>query len=1166
MEEVWCITSDWQLDSAPPFDRKIEGSSLRFQDSVDQVYRVFEDAKKRGATHLKFLGDATEHKTANSLERTTLAKMFYAADYDFEIDAIPGNHDGSLYQVSSSTLEPMGILLPRMNYYDVFTFRGNADTGICQVFLPYLHGATEGEIAKLFVDFFEAEGKNWKEFYLFGHYGVTGCASGATNQILVKDLLGFDTIQAHRFKRIWMGHIHKHQWIKNAGFPGSTYSHDFGERLDQKGYILYRPASDKAEFVPIQQRYALKQVDYMSLDDDLFKDSAITSGDFEECIVKVVGYVPAPEDSGWPQTRDRLETLLTRDMGATAVFFEVERERVYRESRSTISTTQNIREAIQVYIKEQAAKLGIEDITDDVVAKAWSILDDQDAQRQQYSDVRLTSIRFKDLLSFREEVFLFEDGIHLIAALNGTGKSNALGGLYFAITGEAMTGVNMASMIRQGAKQAEVELIFSAGGSKFNLLRVLTMNPSRGNATQKIHLKENGIDIKDGGNKEAQDQAENLIGLDSLAFRNTVFFVQDDPKNIVVVPARERKEAVMACLRMSMLGSSWEQVGKLIAIENQRLSILKTKKETLDAITFDASAEDLEKEKFLKEVEAADLENKKNQGDAAIRGLEKSINEKNAAYLVLSQTYAQKNDVSTRPKTLADVWEINKARFESDLANLRKARDKSTELIATWTTEIATKETESKDALEKMEALKTGEREGFLKQIRANNATYDEERDALYEHKSSLNVKTQKVLELNAFAGMGKCPTCGQNTEHLHASGNDQRQVLNNEIHNLREHIAVKDASQKALMTATAAIQVQADAILEKENAFAAVSMQARGRIETLRAIISREETTKAETISTGKTTKAESVRQEAGFNETYAAAQVAAAAAQVEINELMEKLSASSNEIKSLEASKGALGVAIRACIEQQSPLRARLAVIANQLAQIATIAAEKKDIDYQWNKAAKDLRILEPLRKVFSPEGIQAALIESARPDLERRINHYLSALRVTKFRIQIETQSESESTGNIKETFDFLVDNGALPMLDVRSYSGGERRLMNIAIHLALTDLVLDRSGIGFPFFALDEVYDGLDDEKCRALTGLIFGLRAVTILVVCHIKEVASEYDSIIEGSYTKEGGTKFRKKSAASRGSDGIRAELAAGSEAKADQRGNKGTGAKRRSK
>lgn len=1161
MGQLWAITGDWQLDSNPPFDRKIDGRSLRFDDSVEQVRRLLRHSKEQGATHLKFLGDATEHKNADNLERTTLSHLFMEASEIFPqgIDAIPGNHDGSLYALTSSTLEPIGILLDKVKYYDTFSWC--ADGLRCYVFLPYLHGVTEGAIAKLFEDFFDENGGSFKEFYLFGHYGIQGVKSGASNQLLVKDLLALETIQAHRFKRIWMGHIHKHQWIKNAGFPGSTYSHDYGERLDKKGYILYSPDNDYQEFIPLQQKHRLMQVDYMQLDDELYVDTSISSEIYKDAIVKLVGYVPSQEDAAWPNIEKMFVNLLTKKMGAVAVFPEVERERIYRESRSTVSTAQSLKEALQVYIHENAESLGISDI-DAVTARGWEILEEQPEFRSQYSDVKLKSIRFINLLSFVDETFIFENGIHLISALNGTGKSNALGGLFLAITGEAMTGVNLAALVRQETNVGEVLLEFSAGGDNYDLRRVLTINKSKGNATQKVFLTCNGVDVKDGGNKEVQNKAEALIGLDSLAFRNTVFFVQDDPESIIYSPGRERKEVVMSVLRMATIGAAWETVGKLIKIENQRISILKTKKETLDAIVFDASREELEKERFVKEKERTDLTDQQRQGENAVASLDLALNESRVEYLQLFQEYSKKGDIHSRPKILAETWEVTKARYEKDLSDLRLRRDSSFNLIKVWTEEISLKDKEASETAQKMDLLKTGEREILLKEIRERNLAFDHERELIYEYRSQLNVKSQRLLELNAYAGMGNCPTCGQDTKHLHDQGIAARNTLENEIHNLREGLSKKDIAQKSFSVKTLEIQENAEQILEKENELSREVTRIRSRIESLRALISREEATNSETIATGKNTRADYSQQTVSFTESYQKALAEAAKAQLELERLTGVLAECKKNIETMESSREAILGAVRICVNKQGPLNVRIGVIESQLTQMDNILKEKREVEFAWMAAAKDLKILEPLRKVFSPEGIQAALIESARPDLERRINYYLSALRVSKFRIQIETQAESESSGNIKETFDLLVDNGALPMLDVRSYSGGEKNVIKIAIHLALSDLAFERSGIKFPFFALDEVYDGLDAEKCRALTGLIFNLSADIVLVVCHIASVAGEYDSVIEGSWTREDGTRFQKKALPQRGQDDV-VEQVQNTEAGKNKGGNKGKGIKR---
>lgn len=1127
--ELWAITGDWQVDSNPPFDTKKDGRSIRFEDCVAQVERALIIAKERKANRFFFLGDATEHKNANNLERTMLAHHFkYASSVFEENDGIPGNHDGSLYKLSSSTLEPVGVLLPNFKYHDRFTWR---DLGKerCGVFLPYLHGVSEADIAQLFKNFFGSVlSKDFKEFFLFGHYGVKGVTSGATNMVLEKDMLSLETIQAHRFKRIFMGHIHKAQTIKNAHWPGSTYSHDFGERHDVKGFILYDPDKDKVEFVELKPKHPLRQFDFLLWLDGQDSISHLA----KDAIIKLTGTVPAEMETTFPTIQRKVEAELTA-AGALGVYWEVERIRIAREKRSDVNTTQSFREMLQTYLKENQGKLNIEDAQfDGVLEKAWSLLESQPAFKAQFAHVQLVSVHFKDFLTFVDEKLPLTSGIHLISAENGTGKSNGLGGIYFAITGEAMTDVNLSALIRQGADKGEVTLAFRSGGDYYEIRRVISLNKSRGNATQKVHLTRNGEDIKDGGNQAAQDQTAALIGMDALAFRNTVFFVQDDPGNIIVLDGRGRKAAVMAILKMDIIGAAWELSGKLYQAENRKLEDLNVRRQTLAAISFEASAEQMEAELTSKQGSLASLRSQQASAQKQASDASASLRDLNDKRLGLSNRLAQNSDITARPNVLRLTWDSRKADFEKRLQDLRDKRDASDRSVAAWEKEIEEKKTAGAQAQSEGTRL---DLERAVPKQKADECSLalDNMQEEVHKLKADLHTALNKLAELNSFNGSDTCPTCQQSVKHIHLSNEEQRTALSARIEEIRKQINEKEGLVSAKRTERQGFFDAAEVLWDKVNECTSVFMRSQADANALRQSVEREAQLRVETVSNGKTLRAEFDRAIADFDQQLAQAEKDASAASDEFRTISEAMATATGEIMQAEKTKTAAETNARSLGEQQGPVQVRIGVLESQLNQLATITSEKAAVEEQWAKASTELVLLEPLRKVFSPEGIQAAILDSVRPDLERRINSYLTRLNISKFRILLDTQATSESTGKVKETFDFLIDSVTRPqdspMLDVRSYSGGEKQLMEVAIHMALSDVAFDRSGVRFPFFALDEVYDGLSYQNRRSLTKLIFELQADLILVVCHIEDVASEYDSIIEGSFSLEGGTKFNPK-------------------------------------
>jgi len=72
------------------------------------------------------------------------------------------------------------------------------------------------------------------------------------------------------------------------------------------------------------------------------------------------------------------------------------------------------------------------------------------------------------------------------------------------------------------------------------------------------------------------------------------------------------------------------------------------------------------------------------------------------------------------------------------------------------------------------------------------------------------------------------------------------------------------------------------------------------------------------------------------------------------------------------------------------------------------------------------------------------------------------------------------------------------------EYRGNSGGEKRRVDIAINMALQDLVTSRSNKSMDLIVYDEVFDGLDATGCEAVIELLQDKAKVfgTVLVVTH----------------------------------------------------------------
>jgi DNA repair exonuclease SbcCD ATPase subunit len=84
---------------------------------------------------------------------------------------------------------------------------------------------------------------------------------------------------------------------------------------------------------------------------------------------------------------------------------------------------------------------------------------------------------------------------------------------------------------------------------------------------------------------------------------------------------------------------------------------------------------------------------------------------------------------------------------------------------------------------------------------------------------------------------------------------------------------------------------------------------------------------------------------------------------------------------------------------------------------------------------------------------------------------------------FEIFKETKS-----GSIKEEVSANLSMDNEESVPVKSLSGGERATIDLAVDLAVIDMIEERTGKGLNIFILDEPFDGLDSickERCLAV---------------------------------------------------------------------------------
>lgn len=161
------------------------------------------------------------------------------------------------------------------------------------------------------------------------------------------------------------------------------------------------------------------------------------------------------------------------------------------------------------------------------------------------------------------------------------------------------------------------------------------------------------------------------------------------------------------------------------------------------------------------------------------------------------------------------------------------------------------------------------------------------------------------------------------------------------------------------------------------------------------------------------------------------------------------------------------------------------------------------------------KDERVLQFWVQGFSNSGIKSLLLDDITPFLNRRANKYLRKLSSDHMEIRFSTQTTLKS-GEKREKFTIEVVNNDGGNTYI-SNSSGEKRRIDIAVNLALQDLIAARSSKKLNIAFFDEVFDTLDATGVEKVVDLLQDMakEKSSLFVITHNNDLKSLFTNSIK---------------------------------------------------
>lgn len=195
-------------------------------------------------------------------------------------------------------------------------------------------------------------------------------------------------------------------------------------------------------------------------------------------------------------------------------------------------------------------------------------------------------------------------------------------------------------------------------------------------------------------------------------------------------------------------------------------------------------------------------------------------------------------------------------------------------------------------------------------------------------------------------------------------------------------------------------------------------------------------------------------------------------------------------------------------------------------QVARLETLRGELERNRESQVVLQEEQGIFQELVNAFGRQGIQAMLIETVVPRLEEETNSLLGRMTDNRMHVKLETQRERRSgSGEPIETLEINVSD-ELGSRSYEMYSGGEAFRVNLALRIALSRVLSQRTGAPLPTLFIDEGFGTQDASGRERILDVISAIEDDfdKIIVITHLDDLKDMFPVRIEVQKDANGST------------------------------------------
>lgn len=698
-----------------------------------------------------------------------------------------------------------------------------------------------------------------------------------------------------------------------------------------------------------------------------------------------------------------------------------------------------------------------------------------------------------------------------ISGSNGAGKSSLLDAITWCVWGSSRLGDTSDQLIKLGQTEMHVEFSFDLDNHIYTVKR---KRIKKAGGSTSLELFSGAHNLTEGTMKTTQQKIVDILHLTYETFVNSAFLRQGHADEFTTKGATDRKRILADILGLSHYDELEEKAKEKIKEAQTKLQLLEYQLLEIEAEL--SLKEEREKALTKAEKEAESTEKQLKEAEQQIKLLEKDRELISSKLQTLEESRQRIEDIQKelddlklqiilkeKAKTEYQAILEKKVEIETNYQTLQKLQEHRKELeikrsklisakseLAILQKTLSERETKRSVAITKLELE--------LKRLQTENDTLQKHIDHLKEHKDT-------------------CPTCGQTI----GQSKNQEIIGINKVKSNQNNLEIKGLEEK-MQNYRSVVLPEQKLIEEKEADVGKLDKETTHFTQLATKIYQLEKLAdlylKLQQADIAIKTHQESIKD----------LQKIIDGKQSQIGKEIESLNQLADYKSQLEEIKRKLGAKDLVKLDlSQKALELRGKV--GEVKQLVTRARQLEDLLSKRKKEKlmlqKEREAFEELALAFGKKGIQAMIIETAIPEIEKEANILLDRLTEGRMRVALATQKETKTlrqgfgqakVPGIIETLDIIISDemGERPY---ESWSGGEKFRVDLSIRLALSKLLTNRAGSQLQFLVIDEGFGTQDAQGISRIVGAINSIKDdfEKILIITHLDELKEEFPVRIE---------------------------------------------------